>query len=110
MCAHTLVSFLKLKSRRRTSRRRFGRDGSEPEVKACGWLGEMRDFVDGQAIDIEIGDLVNISAIFRADTEGMRDVEVHTASVDECALGLSLRTGDDISVRWIKHQRTRSCE
>src|SRR6478752_1903145 len=76
----------------------------ESEVDACRGLSQVGDFVEVQAVDIKVRNLVNVAAILATHAEVTVDVKVHAGSIDECAFGLTLRTGHYVSIRRIEHE------
>ena len=83
---------------------------SEPEVETDGWLSEVSKFVEVKTVHTEIRNLINKATILAAHTKVVRDMEIGSAAVHECATGLSFRPCSEISVGRIEHQRATACE
>ena len=70
----------------------------------------MSHFVEIQRVDREIGDFEEETAIFSAHTEVVREIEINTASVNKCRLGLTSDTVDQESVCRIEDQSSSACQ
>ncbi len=80
------------------------------EVESDGWLCEVRYFVEVQRIQCEIRSLKDQTAVFGANTEVARDVEVEAAAVDECSLRLPIDSIRQEVIDWIEDQRASASQ
>ena len=70
----------------------------------------MSQFVEIQRVDREIGDFEEETAIFSAHTEVVREIEINTASVNKCRLGLTCDTVAQESICRIEDQSSSACQ
>jgi len=70
----------------------------------------VSELVDAEVAYLKIRNLVDESAVLRAESELAVDVNVRTSAVHERSLGLSIRTGDYELVRRIKSECSASAQ
>src|SRR5437667_9627297 len=83
----------------------WGVGESISEVESDGGLCEVGYFVQVQRVQCEIRSLKDQTAVFGANTEVARDVEVEAAAVDECYLRLPIDSIRQKVTDWIDDQR-----
>src|SRR5437773_9044665 len=83
----------------------WGVGESIAEVESDGGLCEVSYFVEVQRVQCEIRSLKDQTAVFGANTEVARDVEVEAAAVDECSLRLPIDSIRQEVIDWIEDQR-----
>jgi len=67
-------------------------------------------FVEVQRVQCEIRSLKDQTAVFGANTEVARDVEVEAAAVDECSLRLPIDSIRQKVIDWIEDQRASASQ
>jgi hypothetical protein len=88
---------------------------SEAEVESDGRLCKVRKFVQVQAVDLEVGDLINKTSIFGPNAKIPRHIKVHAAAVRKGSTNLTIDSIREIvdgieNKRAATRQGTLTCE
>src|SRR5262245_5942113 len=70
----------------------------------------MRDLIEIERVHVEIGNLVNETAIFSAHTENRGDIKVHASTVEKSSFRLPLDAVDHESLRRTEYQRAATSQ
>ena len=84
--------------------------GLESEKESDGWLCKVGDFIEVQAVECEIGDVIDKTAVFGTHAEVACNVVIQTAAINKRRFGLPAHAISTRPVCGIKDERTGSCQ